>query len=200
MDLDYYRARWYNPTNGRFTSVDPVSGNSFTPISFHRYLYANSSPLSFSDPSGKATLAEVYEAIDVDAILNTLAKVVFTAEIVQLARDLPVRMNHYTTWETLDKIMSPTPSGGINNPAGDNYVTPDYYFDGIAARMALNLDKTPELFINLVIYPKSDGLIPDYPHAKRVPGNDMQPGGGLEYWTKKPIPFWTRFPVIVPLF
>lgn len=53
----YNRARWYSPDQGRFTSVDPWSGDPQSPVSLHRYLYGNASPLSFKDPSGKFTLA-----------------------------------------------------------------------------------------------------------------------------------------------
>jgi RHS repeat-associated protein len=49
----YLRARWYDPGNGRFTSTDPYPGDPQSPVSLHRYLYANTCPISLSDPSGK---------------------------------------------------------------------------------------------------------------------------------------------------
>jgi fibro-slime domain-containing protein/RHS repeat-associated protein len=48
----YLRARWMNPTAGRFVSIDPYEGEPQAPITLHRYLYAGSSPISFSDPGG----------------------------------------------------------------------------------------------------------------------------------------------------
>jgi len=50
LGINYYRARYYNPTTGRFLSEDPLgfagSGTNF-------YAYAGNNPISFRDPSGK---------------------------------------------------------------------------------------------------------------------------------------------------
>jgi RHS repeat-associated protein len=54
------RARLYNPENGRFTSVDPYEGDPHTAVSLHRYLYANASPATMSDPAGMFTFLEVW--------------------------------------------------------------------------------------------------------------------------------------------
>jgi RHS repeat-associated protein len=51
----YLRARWYDQSTGRFASVDPYAGDPQAPVSLHRYLYGNASPVSFWDPSGEAT-------------------------------------------------------------------------------------------------------------------------------------------------
>jgi RHS repeat-associated protein len=59
----YLRARWYNPTDGTFTSVDPWEGDPQSPVSLHRYLYANSSPMIYRDPSGNMSLTEGMLAI-----------------------------------------------------------------------------------------------------------------------------------------
>ena len=45
--LAYLNNRYYDPTVGVFTSVDPLVGRTGTP-----YLYANGNPSTFSDPSG----------------------------------------------------------------------------------------------------------------------------------------------------
>lgn len=55
----YLRARYYSQSNGRFISTDPHDGDIFDPVSLHRYLYANSSPLDMRDPSGRSTLSEI---------------------------------------------------------------------------------------------------------------------------------------------
>ena len=55
----YLRARWMDPARGRFVSVDPWGGDPQAPVSLHRYLYANGSPVSFGDPSGRVTLNEL---------------------------------------------------------------------------------------------------------------------------------------------
>jgi RHS repeat-associated protein len=52
--LDYFEARYYTNTQGRFTSVDPLmaSGSAGSPQSWNRYAYAINNPLRFTDPTG----------------------------------------------------------------------------------------------------------------------------------------------------
>ncbi|MER0243696.1 polymorphic toxin-type HINT domain-containing protein [Streptomyces sp. HSW2009] len=49
--LTHLGAREYDPTTGRFLSVDPVMDLT-DPQQFHGYAYANNSPLTYSDPTG----------------------------------------------------------------------------------------------------------------------------------------------------
>lgn len=50
--LYYLRARYMNPSVGTFISMDSYSGSIDDPVSLHKYLYANSNPVMYSDPSG----------------------------------------------------------------------------------------------------------------------------------------------------
>jgi len=50
--LYYFKARFYDPELGRFASADPYLGDSLTPPSLHRYLYAYANPLTFVDLTG----------------------------------------------------------------------------------------------------------------------------------------------------
>ena len=52
--LDYFNARYYASTQGRFTSPDPLvaSGKAAIPQSWNRYTYCLDNPLKFIDPSG----------------------------------------------------------------------------------------------------------------------------------------------------
>ncbi|HSW66305.1 MAG TPA: RHS repeat-associated core domain-containing protein [Bacillota bacterium] len=54
--LTYLRARYYDPTTGRFTSQDPLSGTLENPASQNGYNYANNDPVNLSDPSGMSSL------------------------------------------------------------------------------------------------------------------------------------------------
>lgn len=45
-ELYYFGARYYDPSLGRFISVDPLKGN-------HPYSYVNNNPLNLIDPDGK---------------------------------------------------------------------------------------------------------------------------------------------------
>ncbi len=51
--LQYLRARYYDPSTGRFNSLDPFAGDSSDPLSLHKYTYAHNDPISFADPSGQ---------------------------------------------------------------------------------------------------------------------------------------------------
>jgi len=48
----YLRARYYNPSDGRFTQTDPFEGNSDDPQSLHKYTYCHNDPVNAIDPSG----------------------------------------------------------------------------------------------------------------------------------------------------
>lgn len=52
--LDFFEARYYSSTQGRFTSPDPLlaSGKPMLPQSWNRYVYCINSPLVLIDPSG----------------------------------------------------------------------------------------------------------------------------------------------------
>jgi len=52
--LDYFGARYYASTQGRFTGADPLmaSGRTGRPQSWNRYTYVLNNPLRFIDPSG----------------------------------------------------------------------------------------------------------------------------------------------------
>ncbi len=52
--LDYFGARYYGSTQGRFTSADPLraSGKPYAPQSWNRYSYCLNNPLGLIDPTG----------------------------------------------------------------------------------------------------------------------------------------------------
>jgi len=49
----YLRARYYDPSNGRFNRMDDFTGNTQDPQSLHKYLYCHANPVNGVDPSGK---------------------------------------------------------------------------------------------------------------------------------------------------
>lgn len=48
----HYRARWYDPTTGRFLQPDPLVPSYQNPQSLNRYSYVLGNPLKYNDPSG----------------------------------------------------------------------------------------------------------------------------------------------------
>jgi len=47
-----YRARWYEPTPGRFVQPDPIVPEPGKPQALNRYSYGMNNPLRFADPTG----------------------------------------------------------------------------------------------------------------------------------------------------
>ncbi|QYR19150.1 hypothetical protein KZ483_14355 [Paenibacillus sp. sptzw28] len=58
--LQYLRARWYDPSIGRFIGADSYKGQTTNPLSLNLYTYVNNNPLIYHDPSGHYTK----EAVD----------------------------------------------------------------------------------------------------------------------------------------
>jgi RHS repeat-associated protein len=50
---DYAQARYYVSRLGRFSSTDPLAGNTGDPQSLNRYVYARDLPMMLVDPSGQ---------------------------------------------------------------------------------------------------------------------------------------------------
>lgn len=73
--LIYLRARFYDPTIGRFVSRDPFSGTAEDPVSLHRYLYANANPIMYTDPSGMESFT-LKGQMAVGAIINVTISLV----------------------------------------------------------------------------------------------------------------------------
>jgi len=67
--LDYFGARYYAGTQGRFTSPDPLlaSGETYNPQSWNRYSYLLNNPLRLIDPTGlddvEATEREILKQV-----------------------------------------------------------------------------------------------------------------------------------------
>lgn len=72
----YLRARWMDPTIGRFSQMDSYQGKPNEPLSLHKYLYANADPVSNVDPTGYAAgLNSQMAAVGIAAVLAVSAKI-----------------------------------------------------------------------------------------------------------------------------
>jgi RHS repeat-associated protein len=79
LGLYYLRARYYNPTTGRFLSRDPNAGKPTDPASLHKYLYASGDPVNALDPTGRDTIESLLTTTDISSPLEVGAKVVARA-------------------------------------------------------------------------------------------------------------------------
>ena len=68
--LYYLRARYMNPSTGRFVSMDSYGGSIYDPATLHKYLYCSADPISYCDPTGyDKNLAEVMTSVTIVGIL-----------------------------------------------------------------------------------------------------------------------------------
>jgi RHS repeat-associated protein len=68
----YLRARYLDPSTGRFLTMDPVAGNIYDPASLHKYLYVHDDPVNNLDPSGLFSIGELAINMAIGAVLNAI--------------------------------------------------------------------------------------------------------------------------------
>lgn len=79
--LLYYRARYYDPTIGRFLQHDPQPGTLNVPSTVvNSYVYASNNPFNITDPSGQSVLGVI-----LGVILIAVAIVVAAVAIIAIA-------------------------------------------------------------------------------------------------------------------
>jgi RHS repeat-associated protein len=71
LSSKYHRARWMDPSTGRFIGMDPFEGLEFEPPTLHKYLYGAADPVNRIDPSGEFTTVQV--AVTVGALFATVS-------------------------------------------------------------------------------------------------------------------------------
>ena len=69
----YLRARYYNPSNGRFPTMETYQGRVGEAQTLHKYLYVHADPVNNIDPSGNVSLASVGTLINVSTTLRLTA-------------------------------------------------------------------------------------------------------------------------------
>ena len=87
----YYGARYYDPTAGRWTSKDPISGKIANPQSLNRYIFCNNNPIRLIDLlglEGEALFKETYNKL----YNNTEGK---NKEVIALNTDHAISWNPY---------------------------------------------------------------------------------------------------------
>jgi len=83
--LQYLRARWYDPSIGRFINEDTSEGQITNPLSLNLYTYVQNNPLIYTDPSGNIPVKDfgsgLYDTIagGTKSAMNGLKKTVNNA-------------------------------------------------------------------------------------------------------------------------
>ena len=83
-----------NPSVGRFISMDTYQGSNADPISLHKYLYANSNPVTYTDPSG------YYSDTLVAAAGMTALDVAITFEALRIFHKLTDELMAIVEWRS----------------------------------------------------------------------------------------------------
>ncbi len=94
LELDYLRARYYDPDLGRFISRDPFSGFLDDPYSQHKYQYAHGNPVNNTDPSGLFTLSEKASATVAASILYAIAYTTLVVNQISLSFETSQALNN----------------------------------------------------------------------------------------------------------
>ncbi|MDX1929688.1 MAG: putative Ig domain-containing protein [Pirellulaceae bacterium] len=107
--LDYFRARSYDSTTGRFVSADPFIGLMADAFSRHRYQYGDMDPANKTDPSGLYRLDDLAAAQGVVNSLNTAKEV----EVIKKEKDFAetvlgaVRLMQFVVSTGIGVLLSP---------------------------------------------------------------------------------------------
>jgi RHS repeat-associated protein len=67
----YLRARYMNPSVGRFVSMDTFEGDVAEPASLHKYTYAENNPVNLVDRSGHFATVEPLTTVSIQNALST---------------------------------------------------------------------------------------------------------------------------------
>ncbi|MCG7410902.1 Hint domain-containing protein, partial [Paenibacillus sp. ACRRX] len=70
-DLQYLRARWYDPSMGRFISEDKNQGKIEEPDTLNRYTYVENNPLNGVDPTGEYRLECAFQCFSAGTKIQT---------------------------------------------------------------------------------------------------------------------------------
>lgn len=124
----YLRARFYDPTIGRFLSEDTYRGKATDPLSLNLYTYCENNPIGFIDPSGhvielssKATKEEIEQYERAIEYLKTSETF---AELYQMLIDseevfaIQFTTNHTTSFNFKTLKIKWDPTSGLVVPDG----------------------------------------------------------------------------------
>lgn len=88
VSLQYLRARWYDPSIGRFISEDTFEGQIDNPLSLNLYAYVNNNPILYTDPSGNV-IETAWDVINVGLDGLDIGLDIYTGSWWDLLIDIP---------------------------------------------------------------------------------------------------------------
>ncbi|MBJ6751481.1 RHS repeat-associated core domain-containing protein [Geomonas anaerohicana] len=133
--LGFYhlRARYYQPSSGRFTALDPFVGDPYVPVSLHKYAYSGGDPVNKIDPTG-LMLEDILEANLIRLTIVTIATL--------SVRELLIQTQATTTSSNLEStITTAIPSIEETNTDLEGSDAISSTFDALRQLDAVNLVK-----------------------------------------------------------
>lgn len=117
-ELYYLRARYYDPSVGRFISKDPFAGLARSSLTTNRYIYARDNPVRFVDPTGFAAEPGGADApgFDPDRDLRCIPRAYSDVTFIESYKILWNRYIYYVnhehhkdrpTWDFFSPVVQP---------------------------------------------------------------------------------------------
>ncbi|MEZ4315131.1 MAG: RHS repeat-associated core domain-containing protein, partial [Polyangiaceae bacterium] len=103
--LVYLRARWYDPTTGRFLTPDVADGSSEDARTLNRYVYALSDPLNKLDRSGEFGLASFSVASSIQNTLSSIRSAVSICLKKKLERRIFAAVAQWAAGAVIDSVI-----------------------------------------------------------------------------------------------
>ncbi len=105
---------YYNPTTGRFSRMDPYTGQKAKPQSLHKYVYCWNDPVNRIDPSGEFSLTEITVSMAINSLMMDIGMPVIAPIANKAAgRLLPVGLTN----TIMNKVTPSAIVGGISGQA-----------------------------------------------------------------------------------
>ena len=101
--------RYYDPTTGRWTQEDVLSGNVSNPQSLNRYVYAGDDPINNVDPSGKDLFGDIVGAVAGVVGLGVAITGAFVASPILIGVGIGLAV--YGVFTTIDQVACDEDSG-----------------------------------------------------------------------------------------
>ena len=127
-----------DPSSGRFTAADCFGGNPHSAISLHRYLYANASPVSHSDPTGYFTMVEMSAALAVRGVITSL-QINTGSQIVQKALGKAAAQGSASAANMLAVVDAMDVVSGVVGAAGAGLIAYKGIMSVVKSRLVQNI-------------------------------------------------------------
>ncbi len=79
--LTRFGTRYYDPSTGRWTQMDPIGGSIANPATLNGYIYAGDDPVNNVDPEGTSFFGDVLGAVSVAVGVASIVSLAFIPEV-----------------------------------------------------------------------------------------------------------------------